>query len=131
MPSPGPETNPEVETDEVLGGLGGVILGEVDRVDWGFAVVDDFLDGFFDWGVDVAEFEGDWADGSADDGGVAFGEGGEAVGEEVGGSEGGGHEEELGAFHGEEGDLPCDPAFSVGVVVEFVHDDLVEGGVCA
>jgi len=44
-------------------------------------------------------------------------------------AEGGGHEEEAGARQGEERDLPGGAARVVGVVVEFVHDDVVHRGV--
>jgi len=46
--------------------------------------------------------------------------------EESGVADSGRHEEKLGLGEGEERDLPSDAAFMVGVVVELVHDDLVD-----
>ena len=52
-------------------------------------------------------------------------------GEKGGVAEGGGHEEEAGAWQCEERDLPGGTARVVGVVVELVHDDVVHRGVRA
>ena len=63
-----------------------------------------------------------------DEGGGSPGEVVELLDEKLGVADGGGHEEEAALRQGEEWDLPSPTAGVVGVVVELVDDDVVDGG---
>ena len=64
-----------------------------------------------------------------DEGGGRACERGELLGEKRRVAEGGGHQEEAGLGKTEQWDLPSGAARVVGVVMEFVHDDVVHRGV--
>ena len=121
----------EVGGEQVAGGVGAGVLGEVDEVNGRAALFVEFGDFFLELGGRVFELERDRTLVGLDEGGGRAGERGELFGEKRGVAEGGGHEEEAGARQRQQRDLPGYAARVVGVVVELVHDDIVHRGVRA
>jgi hypothetical protein len=80
-------------------------------------------------GLAVLEVEGHRAHGGAHDRDLALGQALQALLELAGVAEGRGHQHEAGVGQREQGDLPGDAAVAVRVVVELVHDHVVDAGV--
>ena len=121
----------DVGAGEVLAELGGFALGEADDVDGGAPAAEEVCDGLVEEGLFVGELERDGAllglherDGSAGAGLQVLLDGGDVA-------ERGRHEEEAASGQGEQRDLPGRAAVAVGVVVELVHDDVVDAGLVA
>lgn len=120
----------DVQAGEILCVLGGFALGEVDDVDGTLAVRNQGFEGLCERGLGVGEFERDGPMGGGHGGGGESGEVAEFLLEEGGVPERGGHEEEPGFCQREQRDLPGDTPLAVGVIMEFIHHDIVHPGAC-
>ena len=87
----------EVGGEQVAGGVGAGVLGEVDEVNGRAALFVELGDFFLKLGGGVFELERDRALVGLDEGGRRNCEYGELFGEKRGVAEGGGHQEEAGA----------------------------------
>ena len=121
----------DVGAGEVLAELGGLALGEADDVDGGATAAEEVCDGLVEEGLFVGELERDGALLGLDERDGAAGACLEVLLDEGDIAERGRHEEEAAAGQGEERDLPGRTAVAVGVVVELVHDDVVDAGLVA
>ncbi len=121
----------DLQAGQRLRAFGGLALGEVDDVDRRLAVLQQVLDRLVHRRVHVGEVQRHGAFRTCDERGRAARAGGEVLLQEGRVTEGGGHEEELRLRQLQQRHLPRPAALRVGVVVELVHDDLVDASVRA
>src|SRR5699024_11723077 len=95
-------------------------------VDRGLAVLDQLLDRLVHRGVDIVEAQRNWAYGARNVGAGPAGAAGQVFLKPRSIAQGGAHQQELGVGEFQEGDLPGPAAVVFGVVVELVHDHLVD-----
>ena len=95
-------------------------------VDRGLAVLDQLLDGLVHRGVDVVETQRNRADGARNVGAGPAGAVGQVLLQPRGVSQRGAHQQELGVGEFQEGHLPGPATVGLGVVVELIHDHLVD-----
>ncbi len=118
-----------VAAHQILRGLGAGELGEVDEVDRGAVLLHEFLDHFLEGElVVVVELERHGPLRRFHEHGFGSGEARQFLFEKGGVAERGGHEEESRPRQGQQRDLPGHAALVVRVIMELVHDDVVDRG---
>ena len=114
-----------VGTHEILRGFGASSLRKVHDVNGRLAVGNKVGEGFVEGRFLVLVIQGNRSLGGMHDGRRASGSLFKIAGEKVYRPQGGGHQKKAYARQREQGHLPSDASFLVGVVVKLVHDDRV------
>ena len=117
----------QVKTHEVLCVAGGGGLRKVDYINRSFSFVHELLHFGRNFCSAVAKVERHRALRGSDGHGFAAGMLGHVAFEKFSRADGRAHQEESRLRECQKRNLPCDTAFAVGVVVEFVHHDVDDG----
>jgi len=120
-----------VDAHKILSVFGRGALCEVHDVDRGAIELEVFADGLVEGRFAIGELEGDGARSARDDGDFGARARFEILGDVVDIAEGGAQQERARARKCEKGDLPGDAALAIAIVMELVHDDVVDLGIAA
>ena len=121
----------DIEAGEILRALGGLQLGEMDDINRRFAFGGEAFErlGQGQFGIGILQRHRTIRGRNADAG--QAGQAGQCLLEKRGVAQGGGHEQEAGLGQSQQWHLPGHAAVAVGVVMELVHDDLLDVGLGA